>query len=151
MSLEDRKVIFDFQFKAVVEAANALLKLTSFYFLVVGASVGYIFSAAIEDIVVSWMVVGLLGISFFFLIVCLALSYGVVMGLVDIRRGLAALDPHISEETNIVEFMRRGGRVSILITCCCTAVILIIATGLFAYYWHEYNFIELLVTANKRL
>jgi hypothetical protein len=137
VSLEDRTVIIDFQFKAIVEAANTLFKLTTIYFVVIGASLGYVFSTSLAKSVVIWLIYGLLGISTFYLIVCLALSYGVVKGLVDIRHGLAALEPHVAEETNIVNFMKRGGRVSVLAAFCCVAIVTIIAGGLSAILWQK--------------
>ena len=137
MSVEERKVVYDFQFKAIVEATNTLLKLTTVYFILVGASLGYLFEAALEVIIVKYVVAGLLIISFLFSVVCLALSYGVVRGLKDIRIGLSALDPFVAEETNIVNFIKRGSRVSLVSIFCCIGIVITICIGMVVLMWQR--------------
>ncbi len=130
MSNDERKVIYDFQFKALVEAANMLLKLTTFYFIIVGASIGYILSSTIEKNITIYLTYGLIGISITVFLISVLIGYGVIRGLTDMRMGLAALNTQVSDETNIYAFIKRGQIVSMLVAVCCAVILGIIVFGL---------------------
>lgn len=130
LDIEKLKMIHDFQLKSLIETVNFLLKLVTFYFALLAASVAYVFASIINTTIKEIILTGIFGASILFSIAIISLSYGVITGLTDLNKGMLIIGKVEYKKMNLTNYFKRGIRVSYIVVFSCLGIIFVLMVAL---------------------
>ena len=117
------KIFHDFQLKTLTETVNFLLKLVAFYFALLAACVGYLFTVKLDPEIKTEILNGILVSSGIFSIIVVSLSWGVITGLADINKGMKAIGETEYNKMRLNHYFQRGQLVSLIVVISCVGII----------------------------
>lgn len=126
MQIEIIKLLHDFQKHSLTETVNLILKLVTVYFALLAGSLAYVFSSSIETALKETILFGLLISSTLFLVAIIALGYGVVLGLKDLKNGIKSTGKKEYKAMNMSEYFQRGRNVIYIVLVSCICIVLTI-------------------------
>lgn len=121
---------FDFMWKALVQTVDLLAKGATFYFTVLGLVAGFIFTQKLPTQTMLTLVTTCVVISILFGIIAIAFAYGVITGLLQLKKALHAIHPAAYDVLSMEAFFRRGLIVTAVAVMCCLAILMAIAISL---------------------
>ena len=126
MDIEKLKLLHEFQRHSLTETVNLVLKLVTVYFALLAGSLAYVFSSSIDIALKNLILTGLFISSCLFIVSILALGYGVITGLSDIKKGMEEIGKTEYKKMNMNEYFQRGKNVTYIVLFSCTGIILTI-------------------------
>jgi hypothetical protein len=135
IEFDDTKLnlFFDFQYKSLTETVNLLVKAAgAFYITVMIALIGYLLTQDISDKTRNVIIVSAVILTACVFIVGLAICWGVILGISDMRNTLKRYDEKLFSSIDLDKFFYRGRKLVIfsIITCVIAIILIFILMGL---------------------
>jgi len=149
---EKLKLLYEFQYNAVKEAAAVLEKGVAFFLLIIGALTSYVISNKNEiDIELQRkLILGAVIVTSFVTICVSLMAWGIYTGLKNVKHTLKIATKSIWALTNADGFMKRGTYTSLIIGLFGTALMIIILSFYINIYISKGNEMKLLKQQNKQ-
>ena len=120
------EVYLDFQWKTLVQALDTLMKAVGFYFLVLLGVTGAIYQSKLQGTELHFAVVATVALTTLIGIIVLALAYGVVRGVADLRATAEEVNSELFFRLALDKYFARARRVAFVVLGCTFAILILI-------------------------
>jgi len=134
--LEIIKIYYDFQLKALTEAANSLAKGLPIYFTILGVLCAYYLTQEVDIQIMRYIVLVAEMISLCLFFAYSFVIFGLIRGLKDLKETLRMADEKLFEKSNISSFVRRGQKGVFIFWIALFLVLGVICIGLLRYRFY---------------
>lgn len=119
------ELFYEFQWQSLVQAVELLQKSITYYFAILAALIGYLFTAKLSQLDQQLISRVIFVVSGLFIVIAVSFSYGVLRGISDMKQTMAQYNPSIFYRIGLNEYFRRGRTVGVVVI---TASLLILVT-----------------------
>ncbi|SFU32274.1 hypothetical protein SAMN05216339_101339 [Nitrosomonas eutropha] len=122
------EIYYEFQFRSLVQTGELLTKGVAYYFTILAAIGGYLYTAKLPLVEQRLLVIVSLIVSTLFAFIMIVVGYGVLKGIGQMERTLAKYNSNEFEAIAMPQYFRRGKIVGIMVALCCLGILFVIAS-----------------------
>ena len=124
------EIFYEFQWRSLVQTVDLLSKTVTYYFAILAALVGYLFTAKLTHLDQQLISRVIFYVSGFFMLITISMSYGILRGIRDMKNSLIQYNPKIFQQADLHGYFRRGQIVGIVIVTSSLSILAIICAAL---------------------
>lgn len=129
----DRKsleIFYEFQWRSLVQTVELLSKAVTYYFAILAALVGYLFTAKLTLLDQQLISRVIFFVSGFFMLLAIAMSYGILRGIADMKNSLTRYNLKVFQTAELHRYFRRGQFVGIVVVASSLSILVTICVAL---------------------
>lgn len=124
------ELFYEFEWRSLVQAVELLSKTVTYYFAILAALVGYLFTVDLSPADQKLISRVIFIVSGLFSVLAAAMVYGILYGIADLRATLMSYSPGFFHQVGMPRYFRRGQVVGLLAAIASLAILATICTAL---------------------
>ncbi len=124
------EIFYEFQWRSLVQTVELLSKAVTYYFAILAALVGYLFTAKLSLLDQQLISRVIFFVSGFFMLLAVAMFYGILRGIADLKSTLTRYNPTAFQKAELHRYFRRGQIVGIVVVASSLSILVTICVAL---------------------
>lgn len=124
------QIYYEFQWRSLVQTVELLTKGTTYYFTILAAITGYVFTAKLLPEEQKPLIIVSVIVSMLFAVIIISMGSGVLRGIGQMEVTLAQYNAVAFEELAMPAYFKRAKMVGIVVAVCCLLILITIAGAL---------------------
>lgn len=124
------EIYYEFQWRSLVQTVELLTKGVTYYFTILAAIAGYIFTAKLLPEEQKPLIIVIVMVSVLLAVIIITMGYGVLRGISQMETTLAQYNAVAFVELSMPAYFKRAKMVGIVVAVCCMLILITIAGAL---------------------